>query len=86
MSVNNREYQYARPMLDRIAKVNELYDQGHKIIYWTARGMTSDTDWSAFTKNQLDKFGCKYHEFWPRKPHYDYWIDDKAINALDFFK
>ena len=73
------------PFPKRIEKVNQLYDAGHKIVYWTARGATSDTDWYSFTKKQLDDFGCKYHEFYTRKPHYHVWVDDKAINASDFF-
>jgi hypothetical protein len=33
----------------------------------------------------LDDFGCKYHEFFTKKPHYHIWVDDKAINANEFF-
>lgn len=74
------------PIPGRIEQVNALYDVGHKIVYWTARGATSHTDWYNFTKQQLDDFGCRYHEFYTRKPHYHVWVDDKAVNAQDFFK
>jgi len=39
-------YTEAEPYPDRIAKINELHDKGDEIIYWTARGMASGTDWS----------------------------------------
>ena len=33
------DYSKAKPYQDRINKINDLYDKGHKIIYFTARGM-----------------------------------------------
>lgn len=79
------EYPTSKPLPGRIEKINALYDQGHTIIYWTARGATSGIDWTYFTKTQLDLLGCKYTELRMHKPHYDIWVDDKAVNALDFF-
>ena len=32
-----RRYDLSEPNYDNISKVNNLYDQGWKIIYWTAR-------------------------------------------------
>lgn len=71
-------YPNSIPYLDRIAKVNKLFDEGHEIIYWTARGMVSGKDWRDLTLKQLSEWGCKYHELWMKKPAYDVWIDDKA--------
>ena len=34
-----RDYSTAQPWKDRIDKLNKLYDEGHEIIYFTARGM-----------------------------------------------
>lgn len=78
-------YAEAKPIQHRIDVVNQLYNTGNKIIYWTARGANSGVDWSAFTKQQLDSFGCLYHELRCDKPHYDVWVDDKAINASVYF-
>jgi hypothetical protein len=72
------DYPNARPYPDRIQKINDLYDQGHTIIYWTARGANSGKDWGDLTKGQLDEWGCKRHELWMNKPAYDIWVDDKA--------
>ena len=81
-----REYPMAKPIVENIERINELYDQGHKIIYWTARGSISGLDWTDLTLSQLDEWGAKYHEASCGKPHYDLFICDKAINSYNFFK
>ena len=80
------DYANSIPIYDRINKINDLYDQGHKVVYWTARGGNSGIDWTDKTHSQLAAWGCKYDEIKMNKPSYDVWIDDKAINALDYFK
>ena len=72
------DYDNSRPLNYRIAKINALYDDGHVIIYWTARGAQSGKDWSRLTYQQLRSWGCKFHELRMNKPHYDVWVDDKA--------
>lgn len=81
----NWDYPNSTPINYRINTINKLYDKGHTIIYWTARGTGSGLDWSALTKQQLDEWGCKYHEVRLGKPSYDIWIDDKAFNDEHFF-
>lgn len=77
----------AVPMRDRIAKVNALYDDGHIITIDTARGAETGVDWRDLTKQQLEHWGVKYHALRVgKKPHANYYIDDKAINADEFFK
>ncbi len=80
------EYWKAKPLYDRIAKMNDLYNQGHKIVYWTARGTTTGRDWEELTVKQLDSWLVKYHEIRLGKPQYDLFIDDKNIKAEDFFR
>jgi hypothetical protein len=80
------DYNNSQPMLDRIKKINDLYEQGHSIVYWTARGGTTGLDWTDRTHSQLAAWGCKYDEIKMKKPSYDIWIDDKAINSEEFFK
>jgi histidinol phosphatase-like enzyme len=75
---SDSDYYNSQPITDRIQKINQLYDQGHVIVYWTARGMNSGIDWKKLTEQQLIKWNCKYHELWMNKPSYDIWIDDKA--------
>lgn len=85
---NNTEgnYESAEPYLDRIEKINKLYDTGNYIVYWTARGGNSGKDWGILTRTQLEEWGCKYHELNMKKPVYDLWIDDKAVNSGEYFK
>ena len=74
-----REYPLAVPNMDNIAKINKLYDEGHTITYWTARGAISKIDWYDLTETQLNEWGCKYHHLSVgNKPHYDLLICDKT--------
>ena len=81
---NSRDYSLDEPYLDKIQKINNLYDQGHEIIYWTARGRVTKIDWYKVTKNQLDSWGAKYHKLdVTTKPHYDLLICDKTLKSID---
>jgi hypothetical protein len=72
------DYENSRPLNDRIAKINALYDEGHTIIYWTARGMVSGKNWRDMTGRPTAAWGCKHHALRMTKPAYDVWVDDKA--------
>ena len=82
----NRDYTKAVPIKENIEKINQLYDEGHEITYWTARGSGSGLDWNDLVAQQLEEWGAKYHKAGCGKPIYDLFICDKAINSLDFFK
>ena len=74
-----RNYPEAVPHYENISKINKMYDEGHEIIYWTARGGTTGLDWTELTTEQLESWECKYHDLRVgTKPHYDLWIDDKS--------
>jgi len=81
-----REYPLARPIKDNIEKINKLYDDGHTIVYWTARGTVTGLDWEELTGKQLSEWGAKHHEYRLGKPAYDVFICDKAFNTSNFFK
>lgn len=74
-----RNYHNAEPIKENIEKINRLYDQGHTIVYWTARGSRTQINWYDLTKSQLIKWGAKHHELNVNKPYYDLFIDDKTI-------
>ena len=80
------DYSDSSPIQDRINHINALYDDGHEIHYWTARGSVSGIDWTDFTTKQLDSWGVKYHSVSTGKPAYDIWIDDKAREARVYFE
>ena len=83
----NSDYINSIPILDNITIINDLYDKGHDIIYWTARGGKSGIDHTELTKKQLKEWNCKYHELKMGKPSYDIFIDDKTItNVKDIYR
>jgi len=84
-STTDKDYKNSMPDYDRIHKINDLFNMGHEVHYWTARGTSSGIDWLQFTIDQLDSWGCKYHSVKVGKPSYDVWIDDKAINSEVYF-
>lgn len=92
-STNETRYTGAVPIQERIDRINQLYDEGHYITYLTARGMgrfqnsrmLAHREFFDFTYNQLRDWGCKFHELHLGKPSGDYYIDDKGVNANEFF-
>ena len=83
-SPENRDYNLSKPYYDRIEKINALYNSGHEIIYWTARGRLTNIDWYDVTKEQLKKWGAKHHKLDVKtKPFYDILICDKTISSID---
>lgn len=81
---DKRRYDLAVPDKNNIAKINKLYNEGWKIVYWTARGSVSKKDYYSYTLTQLESWGCKFHELHTgthgeyKKPAYDLLVDDKA--------
>ena len=71
-------YTEAIPIKERIDKVNQWYDDGHTIVYWTARGTGSGINCTLQTYEQLIKWNCKYHKLKMGKPVYDVFIEDKS--------
>ena len=82
----DNKYAHSKPIQERIAHVNELYDKGYQITYWTARGSASGVNYEELTKKQLADWGCKYHHLKCNKPAYDLYIDDKCCHANDYWK
>lgn len=78
------DYSIAEPFASRIASVNSLFDDGHRIVLFTARGSRSGIDWRDATILQLESWGIRYHELILGKPHADFYIDDKAIHPEHF--
>jgi|TARA_R100001460_G_C3542886_1_gene174639 hypothetical protein len=87
-------YTEALPIQSRIDKINRLYDEGHTIVYFTARGMgrfknNADLARETFyelTEIQLSLWGCRYNQLFLGKPSGDFYIDDKGINDNEFFE
>ena len=50
-----RQYNLAEPHHENIAKINKLYDEVWKVIYWTARGSNSGINWYGFRSSSRQK-------------------------------
>jgi capsule biosynthesis phosphatase len=88
------DYKNSKPIRERINKINELYDQGHKIVFHTARGMGRTNNDAArshylfykMTFEQLNNWGVKFHNLYLGKPSGDIYVDDKGIRDVRFFE
>jgi len=79
------DYSAAEPIPARIAKINELFDAGHEIVYFTARGSFFGVDHSELTRGQLELWGAKFTRLVLGKPAADVYIDDRAVSDAEFF-
>lgn len=82
LTPTNRNYSEAIPYYKVIKKINELYNEGHEITIFTARGSTSKIDYTDLNKSQLKIWNVQYHHLIDKgKPSYDLFVDDKAITT-----
>ena len=89
----NSDYNNSTPIFYRIGIINSLKEDGHKIIFYTARGMGRYNNDAAkahnafydLTVKQLNNWGVKYDHLFLGKPAGDLYIDDKGINDEDYF-
>jgi len=89
-----QKYDYCQPNLEVIDFINDLYEEGGKIIIYTARGMSQYkgnvpliySELYTKTINQLDSWGLKYDQLIMGKIHYDVLVDDKVLNYSDLTK
>lgn len=74
------DYALSEPNERMVKIINRLYDYGNKIVLFTARGYVTGKDWSQVTKEQMQRWGVKYHELKFGKPNADYYVDDRMIS------
>jgi uncharacterized HAD superfamily protein len=67
------------PWLDSLSIINEWYDQGHIITFFTSR--TDEV--KDITVDWLEKYGFKYHNLLMNKPRGGnyHWIDNHVVKA-----
>ena len=87
----NRDFDNSVPNQAVIDRINELYDEGWKIILFTARGGKScktleekEAKYRLITEKWLLKNNVKYHSLMFGKPNADYYVDDKNISIDEF--
>lgn len=89
----NRDFDNSIPNQPVIDKINELYDNGWKIILFTARGGKScntleekELKYRDITERWLKKHNVKYSKLMFGKPNADYYVDDKNISIDEFVR
>lgn len=83
-TVTDGRYEEAQPFPEMIVRINRLYDEGHRIVFHTARGSATGMDWRSLTQRQLTEWNVKYHGLVFGKPSADVYIDDKGVNGHDW--
>ena len=81
------DYENLQPFPEAVETINRLYDEGHKIVIYTARFMGRNKgdvlatyrEGYEFTRNQLVSWGVKFHELRMGKPRSDKIVDDRAF-------
>lgn len=68
---------------DAIVKINEWYDEGHIITFFTSR----TEEHREVTETWLKKHGFKYHGLLMGKPRGGnyHWIDDRDVQVTQFY-
>lgn len=84
-STPESNYHLSTPIMERIRIVNQLFESGHEIHFFTARGAATGIDWRELTERQLKDWGVKYQKLIMGKPHADLFVDDKAVSDREFF-
>ena len=85
------DYNSVKPITKNINLLNFFREQGHEIIIYTARRMTTHNnnigkvikDIALTTINTLEKFNILYDELIFGKPIADIYIDDRALNPYN---
>ena len=91
----------AVPRMDRIDKINKMYDNGATIYLQTARGFiasaqrypddpqaqqrNADYLCRSRTEAQLKEWGVKYHKLFFGKPRASVYVDDRGSHDSEFF-
>jgi hypothetical protein len=78
-------YRLAKPQMEVIESIRDLYKAGHHITIFTARGSETGIDWRRTTEVQLQMWNVPHHRLLLGKPAADVYVDDRAVNVADFF-
>ena len=81
-------YKSSLPISRAIKRINQIYLRGDKVIIFTARFMGRSKEKVSLakkrgyklTREQLKRWGLKYHKLIMGKPSYDFMVDDKSYN------
>lgn len=84
--VEGNDYNKSTPMQATVNLINFLYEKGHEIIIFTARGSMTGIDWKEITRSQMEQWGVKYHKLMLGKPAANFYIDDRFIDLNELIE
>ncbi len=84
--VPDNDYARAAPRREIIDALNRLHEAGCRIVLHTARGTMTGIDWLQVTREQMQRWGVRYHELMVGKPAADYYVDDRAIGIAELMQ
>ena len=61
------------------AEIRRLHQAGNRIVIHTARGSETGRDWTADTREQLQRWGVRHDRLCFGKPAADFYVDDRAL-------
>lgn len=79
----DNNYECCQPIPENIHIINKLYNAGHRIILFTARGSATGIDWQDTTHRQMAAWNVSYHALQFGKPAADFYIDDRLITLQE---
>jgi CMP-N-acetylneuraminic acid synthetase len=77
--VPGNDYRQAAASPPVVAAVNRLHEAGNRIVIHTARGSETGRDWTADTREQLQRWGVRHDRLCFGKPAADFYVDDRAL-------
>jgi CMP-N,N'-diacetyllegionaminic acid synthase len=80
----DNDYNLSEPNQTVIDAVNRLFEAGHHITLFTARGSMTGIDWTAVTTDQMQRWGVKHHELRLGKPAANFYVDDRNLSVHEF--
>lgn len=88
---HDRDFENSEPNQQVIDKINELHNQGWKIVLFTARGAKScatlwdrEVKYRGITESWLKRHNVKYDDLVFGKMNADYYVDDKNMSIEEF--
>tara|TARA_Y100000034_G_scaffold120718_1_gene163992 strand:+ start:110 stop:475 length:366 start_codon:yes stop_codon:yes gene_type:complete len=87
------DYSTCEPLPNAAQYLQATRGQGHTVIIQTARGMSTaagrvgvaQKNIGLLTLQQLADWGFEYDEIYFGKPSADLYVDDKGVNAFDYW-
>ena len=72
-NIEDEDFSSCVPDFNKIEKMNNLYEKGHHIVYWSSKPKNS-TIWFNYIIERFKNWNVKYHELRLTKPSFDLYV------------